>query len=215
MRRWIGVNKWWLLVSVVLLVVAIWGVFFQKVVEVKEIEVPVSADLTEVENRLDELQERQKDIAKALTDLPKEIASAMPEMPEAVVVAAEEPSPPVTPTTEPTEVTVRPTVQCSMINDYDLLEFMDHLSTSGSQIHVEYWWEGEPERETFLPTVEVKGGRYNLTRGLKGHIWEYANCTNQEVLDQIMAHINRRLAGGANNAGYVKWETTGLFQPVQ
>lgn len=99
----------WLVVVVVLLGLAVWGVFFQKTVEVREVEVfPVSADLTEVKNRLDELQEGQEDIAKALIDLPKEIASAMPEMPEAVVVAAEEPSPPATSTSVPNTPTPVP-----------------------------------------------------------------------------------------------------------
>lgn len=108
-----------------------------------------------------------------------------------------------------------PQVSCRVINDYNLLPDMDHVSTSGTQLHVEYWWEGQPERETLLPTKGVAGGRYNLTRSLRGHVWEYNSCTDVEVRTQIDAHIPRRKAGGANNAGFVQWETAGLFQPVK
>ncbi len=117
------------------------------------------------------------------------------------------------PTAQPTQPSVASS--CRIIHDYDLIESMDHLSTSGSHLHVEYWWNGQPERETFLPTAGVPGGRYNLTRSLKGHVWEYSDCSDSEVMAQINVHIPRRLAGGANNAGYVAWQTTGLFQPAK
>lgn len=105
--------------------------------------------------------------------------------------------------------------KCRVIHDYNLDWDMDHVSSGGTQLHVEYWWEGQPERETFLPTVGVAGGRYNLTRSLRGHVWEYADCSDAEVGAQIDAHIPRRLAGGANNAGFIDWSSTGLFRPAK
>ncbi len=88
---------------------------------------------------------------------------------------------------------------------------MCEVATSGSYIHVEYWWESQPERETLL----VGPGRYGLTQSLRGHVWEYAlGCNEAEVRDQIDGHIQRRLSQAANNAGFVEWSTTGLFTPI-
>ncbi len=102
---------------------------------------------------------------------------------------------------------------CRVINDYGL-ELKPEVATSGSQIHVEYWWDGQPERETLIPAGAAPGGRFLLARPLKGHVREYADCQDGQVMDQIRAHIERRKAGGADNAGYVDWKTTGLFKPA-
>jgi len=103
---------------------------------------------------------------------------------------------------------------CRVINDYPL-ELLPEVATSGSHIHVEYWWDGSGgERETLLPTEGVDGGRFILNRALKGHVWEYAGCADDEVLDQINVHIGRRLAGHADNKGYVEWKSTELFNPA-
>lgn len=92
-----------------------------------------------------------------------------------------------------------PTSACRLINDYGL-ENRTEVATSGSQLHVEFWNEGQPERETLL----AGPARYSLGRSLRGHVWEYAGCTSEEVMAQINAHIGRRIAQGANNAGFVQ-----------
>lgn len=107
------------------------------------------------------------------------------------------------------------TTGCTVINDYGL-DLKPELATSGSFVHVEFYSrDGEPERETILPSKEVPGGRFIVTMPLKGHVWEYsAGCTFGQTRAQVDAHINRRLAGGANNAGYVEWLSTGFFRPA-
>lgn len=124
---------------------------------------------------------------------------------------------PVVPTAVPTTSPAMPssgTQGCRVINDYNLLEDMDHVATSGDYLHVEFWYDGQPERETVLPTKGVPGGRYDILRPLRGHVWEYSGCSLEEVMAQVNVHINRRLEGGANNAGFVPWQETGYFRPV-
>jgi len=103
---------------------------------------------------------------------------------------------------------------CKIIHDSLVDVEMDHISSSGNFIHLEYWYPGEPERETILPAATAGGGRFNFSRGLRGWVWEYADCTFDEVKQQVDAHIQRRLEGGANNDGYYEWKETGLFNPV-
>jgi hypothetical protein len=101
---------------------------------------------------------------------------------------------------------------------------MNHVSTSGSFLHVEFWVPGQPERETILDASKASGGRYNFSRtDIAGWVWEYAGCSYEQVLEQVTAHIPRRIAGGANNDGYVKyevvnnpqaWHPSVLFIPV-
>ncbi len=95
---------------------------------------------------------------------------------------------------------------CHIIHDSLVDQWMDHVSSSGSHIHLEYWTQGQPERETLLPTAGVPGGRWDIPTGIRGWVWEYDGCSDQQVADQISAHITRRLAGGFNNAGYVSWD---------
>ena len=137
-----------------------------------------------------------------------------------VVVPSEPiaPQPPANPTpivvppvVNPTPVP-QPAATCRVIHDYQLQDLTE-VATSGSHIHVEYWTDGQPERETMLPARDADGGRFILTQPLRGHVWEYADCSDDQVMSQINAHIQRRLAGHANNAGFVQWTTTGLFQP--
>ena len=137
-----------------------------------------------------------------------------------VVVPSEPiaPQPPANPTpivvppvVNPTPVP-QPAATCRVIHDYQLQDLTE-VATSGSHIHVEYWTDGHPERETMLPARDADGGRFILTQPLRGHVWEYADCSDDQVMSQINAHIQRRLAGHANNAGFVQWTTTGLFQP--
>lgn len=104
------------------------------------------------------------------------------------------------------------TDKCSAVHDYGL-DLKPEVATSGSFIHTEYWWEGQPEREVILPASAASGGRFILTRALRGHVWEYpAICSYEQVRAEVDAHIQRRIRGGANNAGFVDWQTTGLFR---
>lgn len=105
--------------------------------------------------------------------------------------------------------------QCRLIHESVVVETMDHVSTSGSHIHLEYWWNGQPEREVIFVAAEAKGGRFDFKRPLKGWVWEYTDCTFDEVKQQVDAHIERQRAGGANNDGYHEWRTTGLFEPAR
>lgn len=104
---------------------------------------------------------------------------------------------------------------CHIIHESVLVDEMDHVSSSGTHIHVEYWWPGEPERETILTTADAEGGRFNFTRSLRGWVWEYTSCTLEEVMSQVETHIQRRLDGEANNDGFIKWKDTELFEPVK
>lgn len=116
---------------------------------------------------------------------------------------------------------------CHVIHESVLVESMDHVSTSGDFIHVEYWFDGQPERETILDAAKADGGAYTFSRPLKGWVWEYDGCTYDEVLAQVNANITRRLAGHFDNAGYfpygavlsgsdtnAPWDPTKLFVPA-
>lgn len=95
------------------------------------------------------------------------------------------------------------------------LDLKPEVATSGTYIRVQYWWEGQPERETYIPASAAGGGRFILTRALRGHVWEFhGNCTDADMTADVKGSIARRLAGGANNAGYVEWQATGLFRPA-
>jgi hypothetical protein len=101
---------------------------------------------------------------------------------------------------------------CRVIHEYNLLPDMNHVSSSGSQIHVQFYFYSDAnagEWETVLPTAGVAGGRWNVTppsgRYLRGFVWEYADCTNEQVISIINPHIERRLAGEFPNKGYIPW----------
>jgi hypothetical protein len=123
------------------------------------------------------------------------------------------------PTSQPTAVPVQPTQaanpptpMCKVIHDYPL-KYLTEVSTSKDGfLHVEFWVGGDaPEYETILP-----GGRYLLrTKFAGGHVWEYSGCSFHQVKTQVDDHINRRLAQGAYNGGYVEWESTGYFKFVR
>ncbi|OGH15114.1 MAG: hypothetical protein A2860_02885 [Candidatus Levybacteria bacterium RIFCSPHIGHO2_01_FULL_37_33] len=104
---------------------------------------------------------------------------------------------------------------CKVINDYPL-ELLQEISTSGSHIRVQYWSDGTPgEKETFLPASAADGGRFNLAQPLKGHVWEFQGCTDQQMRADADASTQRRLLGHADNRGFVDWTCTGLFIPSQ
>ena len=103
---------------------------------------------------------------------------------------------------------------CRAVHDYGL-DAKPEISTSGMFLRVQYWTDGQPERETFLPASAAGGGRFILTRALRGHVWEFdGTCTDADMKADVDGSITRRKLGGANNAGYVEWKETGLFQPA-
>ena len=106
-------------------------------------------------------------------------------------------------------------VECQVINDYPL-ELLPEIATSGSHLRVQFWSDGTPgEKETFLPANAADGGRFNLAQPLKGHVWEFQGCTDQQMRADADASTQRRLAGHADNRGFVDWTCTGLFVPSQ
>lgn len=143
---------------------------------------------------------------------PEPIAPQPPTNPTPIVV------PPVNPTPAPQPPVVVTTpvpapLGCRVIHDYQLQD-LPEVATSGSHIRVEFWDDGTPgEKETYLPASAADGGRFILTRPLKGHVWEFADCTDEQMLADATATAQRRLDGHAVNMGYVQWQTTGLFQP--
>ncbi|MBI3289945.1 hypothetical protein HYZ78_00945 [Candidatus Microgenomates bacterium] len=108
--------------------------------------------------------------------------------------------------------------QCYAFHDYGLL-FKPEVATSGTAIQVEYWNPSaadKSERETFMMANEAGGGRFLIVLpGRDGHVWEYkGNCDEAYLMTQMRESTARRLAGGADNRGYVPWRDTGLFQPA-
>lgn len=124
------------------------------------------------------------------------------------------PQPKVIPATEVPMKPAATNVDCHIIHDSVVVETMDSVSTSGDFIHLEFWYEGQPEREAIFTAAEANGGRFMFERSLKGWVWEYKNCSYDEVYQQVQLHITRRLEGKANNAGFIDWKSTGLFKPV-
>lgn len=128
-------------------------------------------------------------------------------------------TPTIAPTAEPTPMPTEtqtpesPTLVCHAIHDYQLKDLTEVSTSEGNWLHVEYWVGGNaPEYETILP-----GGRYLLQINFAGgHVWEYpSNCTFEQVKAEVDDNIIRRLAQKANNAGYIEWQTTHFFEPVQ
>lgn len=117
-----------------------------------------------------------------------------------------------TPTTNPPSNGNNGFQQCRVIHESLVDQWMNHVSSSGSHIHLQFYMgDDQPEYETLLPTAGVSGGRWNFgTTRVRGWVWEYADCTDQQVLEQIGAHIPRRVDGGAPNDGYVPWNETFL-----
>lgn len=86
--------------------------------------------------------------------------------------------------------------------------------SSASHLHVEFWTPGNSEFETLLPGW--KAGVWSFTPNVAGGIkfWPYAGCTDQQIKDQIDAHIRRRQADpSVRNGGFVEWQNT-MFIPA-
>ena len=121
---------------------------------------------------------------------------------------------PAAPASHPAVVQPTPAAPpCVVIHDYTIKGLTEVSTSKDGFLHVEFW-EGAntPEYETILP-----GGRYLLrTNFAGGHVWEYGpGCSFDQVMEQVKAHIDRRIDQKANNGGYLKWESTGHFSPVQ
>lgn len=103
---------------------------------------------------------------------------------------------------------------CRAVHDYGL-DLKPEVATSMLYIRVQFWTDGQPERETFLPASAAPGGRFLLTVPLRGHVWEFDGiCTDADMKADVDGSIARRKLGGANTAGYVEWQATGLFRPA-
>lgn len=120
--------------------------------------------------------------------------------------------------------TATPAPQCRVIHERGLHPWMGDLNTSGSHIHVQWHYgDGTGEWDTFLPSSVAtrwhvrmgfwKGWLKWLFGGLSGTLYEYADCTDEEVLGEIVGDIDRRTREGHNKKGYVAWERTCLFWP--
>jgi hypothetical protein len=122
-------------------------------------------------------------------------------------------SQPAAPEVQPTPPAHPPAQTCTVIHDYQLKDLIEVATSEGNYLHVEYWVGGDaPEYETILP-----GGRYLLKIQFSGgHVWEYGpGCDFDQVMEEVKAHIARRIAQKAKNGGYVNWKPTGYFIPVQ
>lgn len=111
---------------------------------------------------------------------------------------------------------------CSAINDYPL-GGLTELSSSASHIHMEFWSPSDypSELEAVLKTANIPGGRFVFTQkaldaGLQGHVWEMGpSCSDSQAKSNTDGQIARRLAGGANNAGWADVnEVASLFTPA-
>lgn len=96
---------------------------------------------------------------------------------------------------------------CVVVHEYQLRDLTE-ISADIEFLHVQFWWEGVPERETLFPP-----GRYTIptewSEGkLRGMVWELggSNCTADAALrDHLNPSMDRRVAGGVNHAGYLHW----------
>jgi len=117
------------------------------------------------------------------------------------------PMPNPTATPQPTPASIvnvvdDPSSACGVINDYQLQNLTEISTSRNNTIHVEFFTaDGQPEFEAVLA-----GGRYTFPRGLRGHVWEYQECSFEEVRSQVDAHIARRLAQKVNNGGWASQE---------
>jgi hypothetical protein len=116
------------------------------------------------------------------------------------------------PETPTVAATARGGATCAVTRDYALGGLRELSAPLGAWLHVEFSRQsGDPERETMLA-----GGSYTLAQAFPvGHLWEYnADCTANDVRTQIDAHIARRRAQGANNAGFAPADmVAALFMP--
>lgn len=148
------------------------------------------------------------------TPEPTEAPAAPTATPIVIAVPTATPEPTAQPTTV-VETTPRSGSVCSVINDYQLLDLPEVSVEPDGWLHVETFVNGQPEYETALPS-----GRYTIDQSLTdgGHVWEYApECTIDEVLTQMTAHIARRVELKAKNGGYVHYQEyidSGLFTVV-
>lgn len=96
---------------------------------------------------------------------------------------------------------------CVVVHEYQLRDLTE-ISADIEFIHVQFWWEGVPERETLFPP-----GRYTIPKEwnegkLRGMVWEISgqNCTAEVALrNHLKPSMNRRVTGGVNHAGYLHW----------
>ncbi len=91
--------------------------------------------------------------------------------------------------------------ECVVAHEYQLKD-LTQISADREFLHVQFWWEGVPERETLLPPGTYPIGS-DWTGMLQGMVWELGgpNCTAEVALrDYLAPSIQRRM-----NAGYLHW----------
>lgn len=107
---------------------------------------------------------------------------------------------------DPSDVGItRPPIQHSLTNVSRITN-----ENSGQWLHIEFYVaEGQPEYEVILP-----GDTYNLRQPISGFMWEYTTGSYDTIKAQVLKHIERRLAQGWNNGGFIEdWRSLSLFTP--
>ena len=109
---------------------------------------------------------------------------------------------------------------CYAVDEYSL-DGLTELTSDTPYIHVELWTTKSPELgnqeyEVVLKTGDAFGGSFYLTDeaialDLKGRVWNIAGCDDAGAIKDTNGHIERRLADGASNAGWLAIEEAELL----
>lgn len=109
---------------------------------------------------------------------------------------------------------------CRLIHEGPVRVDNNHLSTSGSHIRLQYFFPEStapgippPEFETFMPSRLAQGGTWNILRRVMGYAWEFAACTDEQMVRDANESYLRRRAGNHPNQGYRSWQATCNFSP--
>ena len=104
---------------------------------------------------------------------------------------------------------------CYAVDEYSL-DGLTELTSDTPYIHVELWTTKSPklgsqEYEIVLKSADAFGGSFYLTDeaialDLKGRVWNVAGCDDAGAIKDTNDHIERRLADGASNAGWLDIE---------
>lgn len=92
---------------------------------------------------------------------------------------------------------------CVVTHD-SIVSFSDtEVSSDVEWLRVQLWTNGQPEYESVIPA-----GRYPKSSAVAGYVWEFSpTCTLEQLVQDAHESSRRRVASGANNGGYVEWQT--------